>query len=136
MPDKEETSVVSPKFDFTAYPPDSLFHERRDGRDRREDRAAAEAAAGVDRPEMAPAERRERKPRRRRIDPTTFEKQYTDDELEFMNAMQQFKVQSGKTFPTHAEVLRVARSLGYCQVEPDGGPEDRIDADPVSTFLV
>ena len=30
-----------------------------------------------------------------------------------MNAMQRFKVQSGKTFPSHGEVLAVARSLGY-----------------------
>ena len=63
-----------------------------------------------------PVERRAKKERRRRIDPTTFEKQYTDDELEFMNAMQRFKVQAGKSFPTHGEVLKVAFSLGYRKV--------------------
>jgi hypothetical protein len=30
-----------------------------------------------------------------------------------MTAMQQFKVRTGKAFPTYAEVLTVARSLGY-----------------------
>ena len=38
-----------------------------------------------------PEMRQAKKERRRRIDPTTFEKQYTADELEFMNAMQRFK---------------------------------------------
>ena len=61
-------------------------------------------------------ERRARKERRRRIDPTTFEKQYTDDEMEFMTAMQRFKVQSGKPFPSHGEVLTVARALGYRRI--------------------
>ena len=55
----------------------------------------------------------QKKERRRRIDPTTFEKQYTDDEMEFMNAMQRFKELSGKTFPTYGDVLKVAVSLGY-----------------------
>ena len=60
-----------------------------------------------------PAERREKKERRRRIDPTTFEKQYSDDEMEFMNAMQRFKELSGKTFPSHGDVIKVAVMLGY-----------------------
>ena len=79
-----------------------------------------------------PKERRARKERRRRIDPTTFEKQYTDDELEFMNAMQQFKVQSCKSFPSHGEVLQVAYALGYRKVaadpsdDPAPGPADDV----------
>ena len=60
-----------------------------------------------------PPERRQKKERRRRIDPTTFEKQYTDDELEFMNAMQRYKELSGKAFPSYGDVIRVAVSLGY-----------------------
>jgi hypothetical protein len=62
-------------------------------------------------------ERRRKKERRRRIDPTTFEKQYTKDEMEFMNAMQRFKVQSGKSFPSFEEVLKVAFDLGYRKVD-------------------
>ncbi len=61
----------------------------------------------------APPERRAKKERRRRIDPTTFEKQYTDEEMEFMNAMQRFKELTGKAFPTHGDVLKVAIMLGY-----------------------
>ena len=33
--------------------------------------------------------------------------------MEFMNAMQRFKESSGKSFPTHGEVLKVAIALGY-----------------------
>ena len=79
------------------------------GRDRRQADAAGEAIEPVPR-------RREKQNRRRRVDPTTFEKQYTDDEIEFMNAIQRFKMQSGKAFPTHGDSLRIAIGLGYRQV--------------------
>jgi hypothetical protein len=104
-------------FPFARFPRDTFFHDRRGGRDRR-DLPASEAPATVAAP---PAERRAKKERRRRIDPTTFEKQYTDDEMEFMNAMQRFKVHTGKSFPTNGDVLRIAHALGYRRVEP---PED------------
>ena len=106
-PCPQETPSGAEKFDFSAYPADTLFHERRSGQDRR----------GEAPPRPGGTERR-RKERRRRVDPTTFEKQYTPDELEFMNAMQQFKVRTGKTFPTHGDVLRIARTLGYRRVAP------------------
>lgn len=117
---EDETKPDAPSFDFGAFPTDTLFHERREGRERRH-REGETASAPVERP---PTERRARKERRRRIDPTTFEKQYTDDELEFMNAMQRFKVQSGKAFPSHADVLRVAASLGYRRVVEDDPSDD------------
>ncbi len=105
--DHEETTNTPVTFDFEAYPPDTLFHERR----------------GIFPPATTvKAKRAPRRERRRRVDPTTFEKQYTTDELEFMNEMQRFKVQSGKTFPSHGEVLRVARRLGY--VKPDEAGSD------------
>ncbi len=119
MAANEETPRDAAKFDFSAYPPDTLFHERRENRDRR----AVEAPPPVLVPAVVP-EKRARKERRRRIDPTTFEKQYTDDEIEFMNAMQRFKVQSGKSFPTYGEVLRVAFGLGYRRVIRDDLPFD------------
>lgn len=112
----EETKPETPKFDFSAYPPNTLFHERRTGFDRRKtapkkgDDAATPTEPATPREPRVP---RVRKDRRRRIDPTTFEKQYTDDELEFMSAVQKFKVQSGKTFPTYGDVLKVAAALGY-----------------------
>ncbi|MEO6807922.1 MAG: hypothetical protein ABI353_02285 [Isosphaeraceae bacterium] len=121
MSDSDETPSASPKFDFSAYPRDTLFHERRTGQDRRDP---------TDSPPAEPGERRIKKDRRRRIDPTTFEKQYTEDELEFMNAMQRFKVQSGKPFPTHGEVLRVAISLGYRRVVIDDDPDADQQTEP------
>ena len=122
MADNLETPKGESKFDFSAYPADTVFYERRTGQDRRAD--AAHATGPILAPETIAGEsgippqihKRAKTKRRRRIDPTTFEKQYTDDELEFMNAMQKFKVQSGKTFPTHGEVLRVAQSLGYRRI--------------------
>ena len=61
--------------------------------------------------------RREKRDRRKRVDPTTFEKQYTVEEIEFMNAMQQFKMQSGKAFPSHGDTLRIAIAMGYRQID-------------------
>lgn len=51
--------------------------------------------------------------RRRQIDPTTCERDYTADEIEFMQAMDAYKRKSGRMFPTCSEVLEVIRSLGY-----------------------
>jgi len=51
--------------------------------------------------------------RRRMIDPTTCERDYSPAELEFMNAMQAYKQSSGRMFPTWSEVLEVLRNLGY-----------------------
>jgi hypothetical protein len=132
MDDTPETSTAAEKFDESAFPGDILFHERRGGPDRRDRFGRGSDTQGH--PPRIAKERRARKERRRRIDPTTFEKQYTEDELEFMNAMQRFKVQTCKSFPTHGDVLKVALALGYRKViqatddEPDSG-EISPDAD-------
>ncbi|MFO1040573.1 MAG: hypothetical protein U0941_02255 [Planctomycetaceae bacterium] len=55
--------------------------------------------------------------RRRLIDPTTCERDYSGDEIEFMKAMDDYKRQSGRNFPTWSEVLEVVRSLGYTKPE-------------------
>jgi hypothetical protein len=110
--DNDQTKPASPEFDFSSFPRNTLFHDRREGRDRRHRGDAGEAKPTAPRSEV-PADRRQKKERRRRIDPTTFEKQYTDEEMEFMNAMQRFKELSGRTFPTHGDVLKVAITLGY-----------------------
>jgi hypothetical protein len=123
--DKDQTNPKPPEFDFSAHPPDTLFHERRFGRDRRGKLVPPPEAA--DAPSPAPkTERRDRKERRRRIDPTTFDKQYSDDEIEFMNAMQRFKERSGKSFPSYGDVLKVAATLGY----------RRLIADPETSWSV
>jgi len=65
----------------------------------------------------APAlERRKKVNRRRQIDPTTCERDYTDQEVEFMNAIDDYKRTSGRMFPTCSEVLEVLRNLGYVKV--------------------
>jgi hypothetical protein len=55
--------------------------------------------------------------RRRLIDPTTCERDYSGEEIEFMRAMDDYKRQSGRMFPTWSEVLEVVRSLGYTKPE-------------------
>ena len=80
--------------------------DRRRAKDRRdEEEVAAETT-----PKM---ERRQKVNRRRQIDPTTCERDYTDQEVEFMNALDDYKRKSGRMFPTCSEVLEVIRSLGY-----------------------
>jgi protein-L-isoaspartate O-methyltransferase len=54
--------------------------------------------------------------RRRFVDPTTSERAYTEAELEFMLAMNEYKRSSGRMFPTWSEVLEVLQGLGYQKV--------------------
>jgi hypothetical protein len=54
--------------------------------------------------------------RRRFVDPTTSEREYTDAEMEFMMAMNEYKRSSGRMFPTWSEVLEVIQGLGYEKV--------------------
>ena len=58
-------------------------------------------------------QRREKVARRRQIDPTTCERDYSADEVEFMNALDLYKRTNGRMFPTCSEILEVIRSLGY-----------------------
>jgi hypothetical protein len=51
--------------------------------------------------------------RRRYVDPTTCDRDYTNAEQEFMQAMQDYKQSSGRMFPTWSEVLEVFTGLGY-----------------------
>ena len=55
--------------------------------------------------------------RRRQIDPTTCERDYTNDEVDFMKAMDDYKRKSGRQFPTWSEVLEVLYAMGYRRVE-------------------
>ena len=55
--------------------------------------------------------------RRRQVDPTTCEKDYSDEEIVFMKAMDQYKGANRRPFPTWSEVLEVLRSLGYRKTE-------------------
>ncbi len=57
-------------------------------------------------------------PRRRHIDPTTCERDYSLDEIEFMQALDEYKRRNGRMFPTCSEVLEVVRSLNYVKQPP------------------
>ncbi len=74
--------------------------------------ADAETAAAYTGEERRVAPRRKVE-RRRQIDPTTCEREYTDDEIEFMRAMDDYKRRAGRQFPTWSEVLEVLKSMGY-----------------------
>jgi hypothetical protein len=63
--------------------------------------------------EQRTLQRRVKVNRRRQIDPTTCERDYTPDEIEFMSAMDEYKRRNGRMFPTCSEVLEVVKSLGY-----------------------
>lgn len=80
--------------------------DRRGGKERRNEVVAVAV-------ERRALERREKVNRRRQIDPTTCERDYSDEEVEFMRAMDEYKRQSGRMFPTCSEVLEVLRGLGY-----------------------
>lgn len=54
--------------------------------------------------------------RRRHIDPTTCERDYRPEEIEFMQAVERYKRRSGRMFPTCSELLEVVRELGYVRV--------------------
>ncbi len=69
------------------------------------DRRAANAAA-----------KRASSERRRLIDPTTCERDYNDDETDFMKAMDRYKRENRRPFPTWSEVLEVLHSMGYRKV--------------------
>lgn len=98
---------------------ESVTVDRRRTSDRRTDDSlliptGAESCA-IDKPKL---ERRKKVTRRRQIDPTTCERDYTDTEIEFMNALDDYKRKSGRMFPTCSEVLEVIRELGYVQLSP------------------
>jgi hypothetical protein len=65
------------------------------------------------------ANARQQSGRRRFVDPTTSEREYTEAEMEFMMAMSDYKQRSGRMFPTWSEVLEVLRGLGYEKVSAD-----------------
>jgi hypothetical protein len=94
-------------------PDGSTTSEKRKGEGRRtsgERRADTTVAVAVERRVL---QRRQKVTRRRQIDPTTCERDYSDAEVEFMHALDQYKRTSGRMFPTCSEILEVLRGLGY-----------------------
>lgn len=68
--------------------------------------------------------------RRQLVDPTTCERDYDSAEIEFMQAVEQYKRTTGRRFPTCSEMLAILRSLGYVRVLPatDCGTEPALSA--------
>ena len=83
----------------------------------------------------------ERRKRRRQIDPTTCERDYTDQEIEFMQAMDDYKQQSGRMFPTCSEILEVLTKIGYRQIaepcelmfDPDEDKKKHVEEESLDT---
>jgi len=95
--------------------PKVTIDRRRIAKDRRDasDRRQADQPVAVERRQL---ERRAKVVRRRQIDPTTCERDYTNEEVEFMHALDAYKRTSGRMFPTCSEVLEVLKALGYQKV--------------------
>jgi hypothetical protein len=74
------------------------------------------------------AKERRQGQRRRLIDPTTCERDYNQDEIEFMQAMDEYKRRSGRMFPTCSEILEVIKGMGYRRVAADGMTEEMPDS--------
>ncbi len=95
-----------------SLPPDIAVTDRRGGERRnRTDRRKRQIPVAVER--RSGKDRRQQGERRRQVDPTTCEKDYSDEEIVFMKAMDQYKRANRRPFPTWSEVLEVLRSLGY-----------------------
>lgn len=120
---------------------DTVEMDRRNSDDRREgDRRQQDLSVDVER--RGEGNERRKVQRRRQIDPTTCERDYSDHEIEFMTALDQYKRDSGRMFPTCSEILEVIRGLGYvrladiedqlidspadAEAESDGGDEGMI----------
>ena len=86
--------------------------KKSDGRRASEDRRQEDVPVAA---EKRVSERRKVQ-RRRQIDPTTCERDYTEVEVEFMQAMDEYKRANGRMFPTCSEILEVLRDLGYQKV--------------------
>lgn len=80
------------------------------------DRRKRNIPVATDRRAANAARARQESGRRRQIDPTTCERDYTEDETDFMKAMDRYKRENRRPFPTWSEVLEVLRSLGYRKV--------------------
>ncbi len=91
--------------------PATAIVDCRGNKDRRgAERRSKDQPVAVERRQL---ERRAKVNRRRQIDPTTCERDYTVEEIEFMGALDDYKRRSGRMFPTCSEVLEVVRNLGY-----------------------
>lgn len=57
---------------------------------------------------------------RKLIDPITCERHYTDEETAWLKAVDRYRREAKRPFPTASELLQVAIALGYRKVEAPG----------------
>ena len=88
--------------------PPTKANERRDSPDRRK----RQVPVALDRRKGD----RRNLDRRRQVDPTTCERDYTEEEMGFMAAVETYKRDFARPFPTWSEILEVLKSLGYRRV--------------------
>jgi len=95
------------KLDLGGNPYDPDFVDRRKGKDRRE--SVVDRRLGLDR-QRGPGRRRsnERK--------SAEEGQMSDEQFEFIMAIDEYKRANAKPFPTWTEVLEIIKALGYRRV--------------------
>jgi hypothetical protein len=100
-------------------PSDFLVTDRR-GKDRRAhgDRRKRSIPVAIER--RSGQDRRQQGERRRQVDPTTCERDYDEEEITFMKAMDAYKRANRRPFPTWSEVLEVLHALGYRKVAEPG----------------
>ena len=91
---------------------------------RRKDRRATDDRLNTDESVVVEQRKggRRKVARRRQIDPTTCERDYSNDEIEFMHALDGYKRANGRMFPTCSEILEVVRKLGYEKQSPASTP--------------
>ena len=99
----------TPPSEFVVPPP-----PRGDDRRRHNDRRQRSIPVALER--RSGKDRRQQGERRRQVDPTTCERDYSDEEITFMKAMDLYKRANRRPFPTWSEVLEVLRALGYRKV--------------------
>jgi len=89
--------------------------------DRRKDKSTKPEQPVVEQTQQSQEKQghRQKIQRRRQIDPTTCERDYSQEEIEFMNALDEYKRNSGRMFPTCSEILEVFRNLGYAKLLHD-----------------
>lgn len=105
-----------------------MSEERRGGSERRQETKPVA--------EERRTETRRKVQRRRQIDPTTCERDYTGEEIEFMQAIDAYKRANGRMFPTCSEILEVIRDMGYIRLTPEEQAEfAAIDAEELAAAM-
>lgn len=113
-------SISTPEVLGVLAAPDGVQPKRRGRRPKKQ--PETETFAEVK--ETAPSGNPQKKERRRNIDPTTCERDYSADEFEFMKALELYKRTSGRMFPTCSETLEVIRDLGYVKMTKSEKTDD------------